>query len=789
MRKHAIVLLALTLLLPASTLVQAVASKDGRVLVFVGANYDGHGRLVYRGYVENLQQLIGVLAGYDIDRVKIVFHGESFTDRHFEAKLLAFYPDRKLLDELETLRPKPIDFREAKSLTGFSKGYVEVYFSGEGDSEKKLAILAPDSIVDSKPIRELVGLHRGLGAYVHVFSLSEVGIYRPAEKPPVRLANVTDYNDVLARRIISFARFLVEQGYHYLLIVGDAATIPPSAYYESPTLETLIGDWYAIVPTDFFYADPDYDMKPELAVGRIPFTNVTLLQRYVDTLRSWIAYVGEGHKPRLLFVGGAPFAWTAFFGESVAVQLADLNVTNWVSSIDYFTRLLGNIDKDSVSKAINYGDYTFVFTVVHGDGKSFIDFFPAGVYGSDFEEVYSVEEVSKRKTPVIVLSPACVNAAWDYTLLPPAFKPPSLAAAMLAEGTAIAYLGPTRVDFELISGIGFDDNGLLKVDFSGATLLYATILKAALHSETLGDAWVKALKLYYSLKETHYEVSTPRGWEDLALLNVLQATLLGDPAIPLPKTEARKLEVDISINGARYSVSAKLVFPEEYQMVEGEMPLASLTQQVTIGLSQPAKEVVVCRIYTYATELLIGVEKVFENSHTTSIVIGGDTGGLLRIAAVVGNNYVHLALARAGLAVEGNKLKIVGLDLLKLFGSEPAEVLVNGKLYTIVPGGLTNYTTTLPSTASTIAVKPLTYYQVLAIDPSEAEKLLQPIEKVFTLKLGKSARWHTETIGGKLGFSETIQEHTTTLNILAGLVALLVLVEAIIIVLRRRNPP
>ena len=789
MRKLAIVLLTLILLLPANIFAQATTLEDGKVLVFVGANYDGHGRLVYRGYVESLQQLIGILAGYDIDKVKIVFHRETSTSAHFGAKLFTFYPSKKLLDELETLHPKPVDLQGANSLAGFLKGYVEVYFAGEDNSEKKLAILVPDSIADAKPIRELVDLHRGLGIHVRVFKLSEIDRYKPAKKLPIQSANVTGYNETLARRIISFAEFLAKQGYHYLLIVGDAATIPPSAYYKSPTLETLIGDWYATVPTDFFYADPDCDMKPELAVGRIPFTNMTLLQQYVDTLRSWIAYVREGHKPRLLFVGGAPFAWTAFFGESVAVQLVDLGITDWVSSIDYFTRLLGNINKDSVSEAINYGDYTFVFTVVHGDGKSFIDFFPAGVYGSDFKEVYNVEKVSKRKTPVIVFSPACVNAAWDYTLLPPTFKPPSLAVAMLAKGAAVAYLGPVRVDFELISGVGFEDNGLLKLDFRGATLLYATILKAALHSETLGDAWVKALKLYYSLKETHYDVSTPRGWEDLALLNILEATLLGDPAIPLPKTEASKSEVNVSISGARYSVSAKLVFPEEYQMVEGGMPLAPLTQQVTIRLSQPAKDIVICRIYTYATELLIGVEKVVEDRHTTSIVIGGDMGGILRVATVVGNRYIHLALARAGLTIEGNKLKIVGLDLLKLFGNEPAEILIDGKLYTIVPGGLTSYTTTLPSTVSTIAIRPLAYYQVLAIDPSEAEKLLQPIEKVFTLKLGKSVGWHTEAVGGKLGFSEAIHKHAETLDILASLTVLLVFTEATIILLRRRSLP
>ncbi|HIQ55527.1 MAG TPA: hypothetical protein EYH59_02435, partial [Pyrodictium sp.] len=363
----------------------------------------------------------------------------------------------------------------------------------------------------------------------------------------------------------------------------------------------------------------------------------------------------------------------------------------------------------------------------------------------------------------------------------------SLAAAMLAKGAAIAYLGPSRVDFELISSVGFGDNGLLKVDFRGATLLYATILKAALHSETLGDAWINALKLYYSLKETHYEVSTPRGWEDLALLNLLQATLLGDPAIPLPKTEASKSKVDVSVNGAQYSVSAKLVFPEEYQMVEGTMPLASLNQQLIVRLSRPAKEVVVCRIYTYATEFLIGVEKVFEDSYTTSIVIGGNVGGILRVAAIVGNNYIHLALARAGLAIENNKLKIVGLDLLKLFSSEPAAILVNGKLYTIAPGGLTSYTITLPPTASTIAVKPFTYYQVLAIDPSEAEKLLQPIEKVFTLELGKTAKWRVETVGGKLGFSEAIREHVETMGVLASLIALLVFIEAVILFLKRKS--
>ena len=107
------------------------------------------------------------------------------------------------------------------------------------------------------------------------------GFYSPLQEDEVYETLKKNYNWTLALAIIAYLRNQSDIG--HLLIIGGANEIPPSFYYQSEMLRS----WESWIPTDYFYSSPDYDLYPNIYVGRIPFNSASLVQAVIDKIIRW----------------------------------------------------------------------------------------------------------------------------------------------------------------------------------------------------------------------------------------------------------------------------------------------------------------------------------------------------------------------------------------------------------------------------------------------------------------------------------------------------------------------
>jgi hypothetical protein len=91
----------------------------------------------------------------------------------------------------------------------------------------------------------------------------------------------------LAKKIIAYLR---DQTAHsrllYLTILGNGLLVPPSFYFHSNLNDSLYSQW---VPTDLFYASPDYDLVPNFRIGRLSVNDVAEAAKVVDKVIRWHA--------------------------------------------------------------------------------------------------------------------------------------------------------------------------------------------------------------------------------------------------------------------------------------------------------------------------------------------------------------------------------------------------------------------------------------------------------------------------------------------------------------------
>ena len=520
---------------------------------------------------------------------------------------------------------------------------------------------------------------------------------------------VEEYNYDLALRLMSFAKSLVDEGVKYLLIIGGARDIPP-IYYCSPTLDELVGNLEAIVPTDYYYADPDMDGVAELAVGRIPFTDSLSLSMYYSALEEWVN--GGDWQNLALVSGGATFLTTLFVGEAAALtaanKLAELGV-------DVDALLLSQGNYEGVSLKGYVGRYGIYYIVAHGTGNSLLDYVPGGVWNYDTElKLYSSEVVYAAKPGVYVL-PSCRDGYWDTDLVPPTFKPPSLAQALLARRAAIAYIGFARVAIEVIDAISLS-GGRLTLGLAGADKLLQLFIENLEASDTLGEAWAKALSSYNLLPSSSYVLFLTRGEEKLGDLVVREAVLLGDPAAPNPwkRTAQKTSYVSLSVdNGvvigaraviqvlARYTTGTLYAVKPVNDTVRVEFKGACPTS-VSVSAIRRVLGYFLVDVYPLESEIV----QNSVNSCALEISVKPGIPGLLRIVASVNNTVESFYIVAAGAYADNGIVKLYGLDVLSVAGDEPLLIKLDNKTLDVISG------------AETAAIIPVHGTGILRVEPA-----------------------------------------------------------------------
>ena len=616
-----------------------------------------------------------------------------------------------------------------------------------------MVIIVPDNPLLLAAAKKIASLHEKQGISVRIVTTSYIyRNYKPA-KPPVTMCKdlPKEYNESLALRILSFVKSLKGTNVKYILLIGSAKDVPP-IYYCSPTLRELIGPKEGIVPSDYYYADPDGDGVVDFAVGRIPFSDSAKVMAYINSLDAWIKGGSWLHKAFL--AGGAPFATDLFVGESAVLstlsEIGGLGLR--VSEL-----LLSTPGYSATSFSEFIGKYGLYYLVVHGTGSAMLDYVPGGLWNYNFEEKLTAKQIPYTSHPGVYLTPACRVAYWDYDLFNPPFTPPSIAVAMLERGAAVAFIGSSRVAVEAIDSVQLGLGGA-SLSFAGADAPLQLFLGMLPGSETLGEAWMRALNAYLASPKSKYKIYLTSGEEEIGSLIVHEMELLGDPAAPNPWSKATgstgTAPAMIPPLGS-INVDASVIAMPLARYVTGILPAynpgpeTSISFTISHSCPEDIEAKALVRIEGY---LLIGLRDIRVNASATNngcrvtLSVPWSSPGVVRVLALWNNTAAayYLVVAGAYLDKEHDTLVLRGLDALETIGDEPLLVELNNTVRTVVPGGATSYNISLglltPRKQGLYKVSVIPAYRYDVIYGGElVAKAIQELRSLYTVTFNNTA--------------------------------------------------
>jgi hypothetical protein len=586
----------------------------------------------------------------------------------------------------------------------------------------QMVIIVPDNPVVERYAESIADIHEAEGFRVRVVRLSQLAGIEPAPAPPdvckPGRGDAPDYNLTLALKIIAFLRAAVGQGVRYVLIIGGASEVPP-VYVCSPILYELVNPKEAIVPTDYYYADPNYDGYVELAVGRIPTTDPFSLQEYVDALEKWVK--GGEWQHGMLVGGGAPFATTLMIGEAAAEEAYTL-LHRVNASVGIIALSLGNYLGQSFSQYL--GSYGLYYLVSHGAGNAMLDYVPGGLWNYDFELKLTSSTAYSRK-PMVFLTPACRVGFWDYDLVEPPFIPPSIGVKLVTSGSAVAFIGYSRIAVETITSIEASE-GRVSVRLGGADAPLLMFLRQLQDAPTLGEAWRRALNAYLISPDSHYVAFLVSGEEEIGHLVSREAVFLGDPAAPNPWRSSsagggwQPPEVEPP-EGSVWVGSTLIAMPlAKYAKgyIPAYNPAFNTTVELTVNGSCPtgAASYAIYRVEGYVfigyVELNTTTVESGNGTCTVRLSIPYDAPSLVRTVLLYDRGAAVYYMLVGGAAASNGTLLLRGLDALETLGDEVLAVYVNGRPATVVAGGATFYQLNV-SGGGVVAVRPLHRYDVI----------------------------------------------------------------------------
>jgi hypothetical protein len=356
--------------------------------------------------------------------------------------------------------------------------------------------------------------------------------YTPAEDPPLEgyqnaqldgWDRIKHYDYALAKKIVAYLR---DQPAHprlvYVTILGDALLIPPSFYYYwlPDTIGLFIrgdsevrAEW---VPTDLFYASPDYDWVCNYRVGRLSVNDANEAAQVVDKVIRWYGNADWSWFRNIQFAGEMEMEGQAALAQKQGL-LEGLNVKTYFGCDDRAERVF-------LEPALTARD-TGIFCLCSHGSISSLGFSASQSFTSDDLLHYA----PRIKVPVIIAF-GCNAGAFDLDLMEGlgTRSPHSFGEAVLkSPGAGIAFFGNTREGrfggFTWVSGSGPEP-----VDWKAyiARLFTGIIRSRHRGAETLGQLHVDTL---FDFLSTADMAGNP--WN---IFSTLEFVLLGDPALKIP---------------------------------------------------------------------------------------------------------------------------------------------------------------------------------------------------------------------------------------------------------------
>ena len=397
-------------------------------------------------------------------------------------------------------------------------------------SEAACVIICPEAL--RRPAERLSEFHtKTEGISSTVVTTEAIGAtYEPTGNPPfLGYANqqsegwitITNYQYTLARQIVTYLRDQTSHpGLVYVTILGDGLRVPPS-YYSFSKNQIIYQSW---VPTDFFYASPDYDFVPNYAVGRLPVTDAAEADRLVDKIIRWHRNAKWEWFRNVWLAGGRLEADEADLGE-LACDQADVEGLFSGMRVKKLYRTNGRLDRAYLLPALTTASVGILHYFCHGT-LSEVRLDSTILTGQD------VLDCGPSDNTPVVFSQSCHNGAFDVDLMKFPFdyygvKPfgHSIGECVLkSPAGGIAFFGISRLG----SGTALycfhgGERHVTKVTEHTAMLHYA-LRSFQRGSNSLGQLYSDALYAYVA--------NNLMAFTDQR--RVFAFVLLGDPALKIP---------------------------------------------------------------------------------------------------------------------------------------------------------------------------------------------------------------------------------------------------------------
>ena len=343
------------------------------------------------------------------------------------------------------------------------------------------------------------------------YAQAEDSPYEGYQNPQLRgLDQIHNYDYALAKQIVAYLR---DQTAHprlmYVTILGNGLLVPPSFYFHSSLNDSVYSQW---VPTDLFYASPDYDLVPNFRIGRLPADDVAEAAKVVDKVIRW-------HE-------NADWSW-----------FRNIQLAGFSSLLDPRVKRDGLFDGMKVKEcvwgderlarvfiepALTTRDTGILWGAVHGDVNLLT--WPESILLANDLLRYSPH----AKVPIII-SVACSAGAFDLNLL----KWPGGSAAhsfgegvLISPAAGIAYFGSSRFSHGSSSYRLSQNQSVLVRQRYFMELLFNILQSRRQGADTLGQLYADSLFAFVSNNDM---TGNPGN-----VLTAFEYVHLGDPALKIP---------------------------------------------------------------------------------------------------------------------------------------------------------------------------------------------------------------------------------------------------------------
>lgn len=424
----------------------------------------------------------------------------------------------------------PIQYLAAEELAVLlTDGVIEVYYtdfitddySMRNSTNNSNVIITPPELFESAS--NLKEFHNEEGTITEVVNTTWIfSNYIESDDPPFEgykdlsipgWERIHNYNYSLAKRIVAYLNdSTVHPDLQYVTLLGNARLVPPSYYYScSPWM------W---VPTDFFYASPEYDLIPNFKVGRLPVNSTQEASHVINKIINWNS--SSEFFRNITVAGGKPFHSPYDIGEMIAIDSINRGFFKGINPTKCF-RTDDRFNKDNITKAL-MGETAVLYEIGHGSGFSWwLE-----------EESICVDDVLSlppSNSSPIVISIACINGKYDTHIVNDGYNISFGESLLLSDAGGIAYIGGSRPNAGL--PIFTLDNGYVNISKEKymAGMLTYVLENYYCSSLTLGDLTTNAMLTYLENNDfTDY----------IDNYTYFSFVLLGDPALkisPRPTSE------------------------------------------------------------------------------------------------------------------------------------------------------------------------------------------------------------------------------------------------------------